>query len=91
MNDDERLLNVNEEDKRMQIHERNRGEGLSANDRLLNVEEVADLLGVSEKTIYNWVYERRIPHVKPTRGTVRFKVSALRQWIESRSVPERTA
>ena len=52
---------------------------------LLKVDEVAELLGVEPKTIYNWVYEGVIPYVKPTRGTLRFRPSAIAGWLEERT------
>ncbi len=57
--------------------------------RLLTLEDVAALIGVAPKTIYNWVNSRRIPHVKPSRSLVRFRLPEILAWIEERSVPER--
>ena len=56
---------------------------------LLTVEEVAHLLGVPRQTIYNWVYAKRIPHVKPSRSLLRFRREEIEAWLAARSVPER--
>jgi excisionase family DNA binding protein len=66
-------------------------------DRLLNVEEAADLLKLKPATLYQWAYERRIPIVKPSgpRGPLRFRLSTLMKLIDtweqpaSRPLPER--
>jgi excisionase family DNA binding protein len=55
-------------------------------DRLLKVDDVADLLGVSPKTVYGWVYQRAIPFVKPSRTTLRFRRSEIEAWLDDRSI-----
>ena len=55
---------------------------------LLTVEEVAALLSVSPITIYNWCYERRIPHMKPSRSVLRFRREDMENWVSARMVPE---
>lgn len=44
-------------------------------DRLLTAQEAAGLLGVRPATIYQWVYQRRIPSVKlfGPRGALRLR------------------
>ena len=39
--------------------------------RLLNVKEIAEFLGVSERTVWSWVYTGEIPYIR-VRRTVRF-------------------
>lgn len=39
-------------------------------DSLLNVTEAASMLGLKPSTLYQWVYERRIAHVKRRRSPV---------------------
>jgi excisionase family DNA binding protein len=48
--------------------------------RLLNVEEVADVLGVSVRHVRRLVFERRIPVLKWGR-LVRFDPRELEQWL----------
>ena len=57
-------------------------------DKLLNVQEIADLLGVQPSTIYQWTHEGFIPFVKLGKF-VRFKEAAVAKWLEERSVPGR--
>ena len=55
--------------------------------RYLNVDDVAALLGVSPKTVYGWVSAKTIPHVKFGRSVLRFRLSDIEAWAESRAVP----
>ena len=57
----------------------------ATDERLMDVNEVAELLGVEPKTVYNWVYEGVIPYVKPTRMTLRFRPSDITEWLEERT------
>lgn len=57
------------------------GAGDADGDTLLTIAEVADILRVSPKTIYNWVYRRMIPSIKIGRGLLRFRREDLRRWI----------
>lgn len=52
-------------------------------DRLLDVREAAEMLGLKPATLYQWAYERRIPVVKPSgpRGPLRFRLSTLQGLI----------
>jgi len=52
-------------------------------DRLLDVNEAAEMLGLKPATLYQWAYERRIPVVKPSgpRGPLRFRLSTLQKLI----------
>jgi len=47
-------------------------------DKLLSLEETADILGISEGTLRNWVYQRRVEFVKVGR-----RVLFRPKWIES--------
>ena len=59
-------------------------------ERLLKIDEVSGLLGISRKTIYNWVCYGYIPYFKVygTRnnggGVLRFRESDLEKWLEKR-------
>lgn len=55
-------------------------------DRLLNVKEAAATLGLKPSMLYQWVYERRIAHVK-MGGALRFRLSALEKLIAKSDVP----
>ena len=50
---------------------------------LLTVRELAELLGLREQTVYDWVAKGRIPCVRLSRS-LRFDRSAIREWLEAR-------
>lgn len=50
-------------------------------EKLLNLSETAEILGIKRPTLYNWVNERRIPFVKVGR-LVKFDPKDLREFIE---------
>ena len=58
------------------------------NRRLLNVEEVAQMLDMRTSTIYKWVSQRRIPFVKCGRLT-KFDLQRIDEWIKESSVEEK--
>jgi excisionase family DNA binding protein len=53
--------------------------------RLLSVADVAEQFGVSESTLYRWIYLRRIPFRK-IGGRVWFTEPDLVEWMEARKV-----
>ncbi len=65
---------------------RNKGDVVEKTDRLLNVREAADLLGLRPKTLYLMAGERRIASVKILGKSLRFRESAIRQIIEDGEV-----
>lgn len=56
--------------------------------RLLTAAEVADLLRVPRSTVYELTRARAIPHLKVGRRIL-FDPSALRTWVDDRTVPPR--
>jgi excisionase family DNA binding protein len=52
-----------------------------AADRLLDVREAADFLGLKPSTLYQWAYERRIPVVKLFGRALRFRLSDLQRLV----------
>jgi len=52
---------------------------------LLNVGQIAQMLGLSIATIRKWVLLRYIPYRKIGRA-VRFSASEIQEWAKSRSV-----
>jgi excisionase family DNA binding protein len=57
--------------------------------RLLTVKESAEQLSLSPRTIWAWIYERKVDIVKLGRS-VRIKQSSIDQLIEQGTVPART-
>jgi excisionase family DNA binding protein len=54
-------------------------------ERLLSVDEVVLMLGVSKATIYSWTHKNKIPHIKLSRRLLKFRESDILAWIERRS------
>lgn len=59
----------------------------AAGDRLLTVDEAAQLLGLKRSTLYQWAYERRIPTVKLLGRALRFRLSTIEQLIAASERP----
>ena len=53
-------------------------------ENLLTPQEIADVLGVSKSTIYQWTHQEYIPHVKLGRF-VRFRKSQIEIWLEKKA------
>lgn len=56
--------------------------------RLLTVREAAEQLGLSPKTVWAWIYSRRLGFVRLGRS-IRIPQSAIEQLIEVGSIPAR--
>lgn len=50
-------------------------------ERLWTVADVAEYLGVTERTVRTWQHSQRLPYLK-IGGTVRFRPSDVRTWID---------
>jgi excisionase family DNA binding protein len=55
-------------------------------ENLIGKEEAAKALGVEVVTLYTWVTRRKIPFVK-VNGALRFRPSALEEWLRQREYP----
>jgi excisionase family DNA binding protein len=51
--------------------------------QFLTVEEVAELLRVSPRSVYNWVSQRQIPFRKAGRRTI-FLLDEILEWTSGR-------
>lgn len=58
-------------------------------ERLLNINEVAMLTGLSAGTLYHFVSQKRIPVVRISQRCIRFRRSDLLSWIEALSESSR--
>ena len=57
----------------------------------MTIQEVAELTGVSVTTLYKWVSQRKIPHIK-MGSLVKFDPVKLDEWIKQQTrmpMPER--
>jgi len=50
--------------------------------RLLNVREAAEFLGIAPGSLYHWVSQGRIPCVRFSARCLRFRLLDLEEWIE---------
>jgi excisionase family DNA binding protein len=52
-------------------------------ERLLRLEEVADLLGVKRSTLYAWLHRGQGPPVvKLPSGSIRFRRQSVEAWVQ---------
>lgn len=58
--------------------------------KLMNVKEVAGVLGVQPSTIYQWTCQGYIPH-KKLGNLVRFDEDEIRKWLDTKSNRGRTS
>lgn len=58
--------------------------------RLLRKEEVAELLGVSPRSVSSMVYHRRIPAVQISKKCLRFDPAAIEAWLKAKSTQTQT-
>jgi len=52
-------------------------------ENFLTVEEVASSLSVSPKTVYSWVGQGKIPHIRVAGKTIRFRENEIERWLKS--------
>jgi len=59
-------------------------------DRLLTIRELAEYLRVNPFTVYRWVAQKRIPHLR-VGGTLRFRLDDIDEFMRERGQrkPER--
>jgi excisionase family DNA binding protein len=56
--------------------------------KLLSVDELAQYLGVSKKTVYGWVYRHWITPERIGPRLIRFNLEKIEQWIASQNAKE---
>lgn len=54
--------------------------------RFLSIIELAEFLGIPRLTIYQWIHQRKIPHIKLGHKTVRFDREQIERWLEEKKV-----
>ena len=53
-------------------------------EKLINIEEASDILGLKITTLYKYTCSRRIPYVK-LGNRVLFDINKLKAWVQSNS------
>jgi excisionase family DNA binding protein len=59
-------------------------------EKLLSVDDVADLLGLARCTVYAWASRRRLPALK-IGARLMFRPSEIQKWIDGQPRPEGSA
>lgn len=52
----------------------------------MNFKEAVEYLGLAPKTLYNWVWQNKIPHYKPSPKKLLFRTDQLDEWMEKHFV-----
>jgi len=55
--------------------------------QLLDTKDASEFLGIKKSTLYEWVIQRKIPHIKVGR-LVKFKREDLEEWLKRRTQEE---
>jgi len=55
------------------------------NQRLIEIDELSSMLGVSKNTLYDWCAVKKIPHIKLGKF-LRFKAADIESWLEAKRV-----
>lgn len=58
-------------------------------DKLITYQELAEHLGLPIGTLYAWVSEKRIPHIRLGGRLVRFRWTEIDRWLRDRAVEGR--
>ena len=51
-------------------------------EKLLTVQEVADILDFSAQAVYSWIRKGRIDYIKLPSGSIRFKEEHVKKFME---------
>ncbi len=51
-------------------------------DKLLTIDQLAEVLQIKKATIYSWTFSKKIPHLK-IGGALRFREREIVKWIDS--------
>jgi excisionase family DNA binding protein len=55
-------------------------------DKLLDIGELSEILGVTKATIYSWTSQNKIPHIKLSKRLLKFREKEIIDWITAKSV-----
>ena len=57
---------------------------------LMTYGQVSKMLGIPRGTLYAWVFERRVPHVRLGKRMVRFSRQEICDWVVQKRVEPET-
>lgn len=55
-------------------------------DKLLSIDDLTEILGVTKATIYSWTSQNKIPHIKLSKRLLKFRENEIMDWISKKSV-----
>lgn len=55
-------------------------------EKLLDIVELSEMLGVTKSTIYSWTSRNKIPHIKLSKRLLKFREGDILSWIAKRTV-----
>lgn len=53
---------------------------------LLTIKDLCEKMSVPKSTMYKWVAEEKIPHIKMPNSGVRFDPIKIEQWLKIRTI-----
>lgn len=56
--------------------------------RLLSIKETSEILNIKVGTLYNWIYEQKIKHIKVGR-LVRFSQEIIDEFIKTNTIQDK--
>ena len=51
--------------------------------KLLTITELSDYLNIKQRTLYKYVQENYVPHIRIGRKIIRFDINKIDEWLES--------
>lgn len=60
-------------------------------EKLLSIDELSKMLGVTKATIYSWTSQNKIPHIKLSKRLLKFQEKKIMDWISKRSISADTS
>jgi len=55
-------------------------------EKLLDIDDVSEMLGVTKATIYSWTSQNKIPHIKLSKRLLKFREREIMAWVMARTV-----
>ena len=50
-------------------------------EKLLDIDDVSEMLGVTKATIYSWTSQNKIPHIKLSKRLLKFREREIMAWV----------
>ena len=56
---------------------------MDSQNKLLTIDDVANYLNIKKRTIYKYVQENYIPHIKINKKVIRFEIAKIDNWLDT--------